>query len=286
MIDSNIARQMWTRFEPIHAVTYFSPESRAAFEAAGLRGYWRGYFAGRAAPLGPVDAAPVIASFFGFSPAMVGRAVPDVWTRATPAETLAARSDGAATTLARMLAGIDESAIDEATTLAETAVALIDPAGCVLGAANAAIRPDETATPLARLWQALTVFREHRGDCHMAALLAGGFDGCESIVWRYAHRHREEMQQYRGWTDEQWDAAVTRLTERGWIDADGGHTPAGEQAYASVEAATDRAAGRVWRVFGGPATERLRDLLTPMAIATYPSIPAFNPVGVPNLVTA
>src|SRR5256885_422912 len=43
-------RHMWTLFEPIHDVTYFHPAARAAFEEAGLRGFWRGYFAGRAAP--------------------------------------------------------------------------------------------------------------------------------------------------------------------------------------------------------------------------------------------
>ena len=50
---AHTARSMWTLFEPIHAVTYFAPEARAALEEAGLRGFWRGYFAGRAAPLGP-----------------------------------------------------------------------------------------------------------------------------------------------------------------------------------------------------------------------------------------
>ena len=49
---SRTARQLWTLFEPVHAVTYFSAEARSAFEGAGLRGFWRGYFAGRAAPLG------------------------------------------------------------------------------------------------------------------------------------------------------------------------------------------------------------------------------------------
>ena len=32
------ARHLWTLFEPLHAVTYFTPEGRAAFEAAGFRG--------------------------------------------------------------------------------------------------------------------------------------------------------------------------------------------------------------------------------------------------------
>ena len=46
------ARAMWTMFEPVHDVTYFAPEALHAFTGAGLRGFWRGYFAGRAAPLG------------------------------------------------------------------------------------------------------------------------------------------------------------------------------------------------------------------------------------------
>src|SRR5262249_17746670 len=51
MSVSQAARRMWTLFEPIHTVTYFAAEARAAFEAAGVRGFWRGYFAGRSAPL-------------------------------------------------------------------------------------------------------------------------------------------------------------------------------------------------------------------------------------------
>ena len=41
------ARLLWTVAEPLHALTYFAPESQQAFEDAGLRGFWRGYFAGR-----------------------------------------------------------------------------------------------------------------------------------------------------------------------------------------------------------------------------------------------
>jgi len=39
------ARHLWTLFEPLHAVTYFAPEAREHFEAAGLRGFWRGFSA-------------------------------------------------------------------------------------------------------------------------------------------------------------------------------------------------------------------------------------------------
>ena len=48
------ARDAWLRIESINAVTYFAPESRDAAKSAGLRGFWMGYFAFRAAPLGAV----------------------------------------------------------------------------------------------------------------------------------------------------------------------------------------------------------------------------------------
>jgi hypothetical protein len=82
------ARLMWTLFEPVHAVLYFTPEARSVFEQAGLRGFWRGYFAGRTAPLGMTSAAVAGASFFNFAPAMVARAIPGIWELITPAGAL------------------------------------------------------------------------------------------------------------------------------------------------------------------------------------------------------
>src|SRR5262245_9038111 len=168
----NIARMMWTLYEPVHAVTYFSPEARAAFEAAGLRGFWRGYFAGRAAPLGPVGAAPVVAAFFNFSPAMVARAVPDVWCRAAPEVVLKARADGARAALRRLSGNLPDAVVAEAADQLTVAASRIGYEGRVLAAANAAL--PAPAEPVDRLWQAATTLREHRGDGHVAALVAAG----------------------------------------------------------------------------------------------------------------
>src|ERR1700712_4108998 len=96
----SLPRRMWSLFEPVHAVTYFSPQAGLIFDAGGLRGFWRRPFAGRVAPLGPVGAGPVIAAFFGFAPTMVTRALPDVWTRITPADATEARLGGARAALA------------------------------------------------------------------------------------------------------------------------------------------------------------------------------------------
>src|SRR5262252_5228322 len=124
MTASQTARRMWTLFEPVHDVTYFASEARAAFEAAGLRGFWRGYFAGRSAPLGPMSAAPVTASFYTFAPAMVSRALPAVWAIASPQHALRAREAGAVAALSRMLAGQGDAVRLAADTLAQAAVGL------------------------------------------------------------------------------------------------------------------------------------------------------------------
>src|ERR1022692_1609682 len=102
-----VARRMWTLFEPVHGVTYFAPEARGAFEDAGLRGFWRGYFAGRAAPLGAVTAAPVTASFYNFAPPMVSRALPAVWQLISPQRALDVRRAGAVAALSRVLGDLD-----------------------------------------------------------------------------------------------------------------------------------------------------------------------------------
>jgi hypothetical protein len=52
--EPGLARRFYDRFEPVHAVTYFAPEARAALDGLGYRGFWMGYFAARSAPLGIV----------------------------------------------------------------------------------------------------------------------------------------------------------------------------------------------------------------------------------------
>jgi hypothetical protein len=63
----------------------------------------------------------------------------------------------------------------EAARLATAAASGLQPAGRVLGAANAALPvPDQ---PHLALWQTATTLREYRGDGHVSALLAAGPDG-------------------------------------------------------------------------------------------------------------
>ena len=68
----------------VHGFIYFAPEAAEAYGALGLAPDQQ-YFASRAAPLGPVPAEVVIATFFNFNPDMVRAAIPAAWSVAAPA---------------------------------------------------------------------------------------------------------------------------------------------------------------------------------------------------------
>jgi helix-turn-helix protein len=292
------ARRMWSLFEPVHVVTYFSAEALGAFEQVGLRGFWRGYFAGRSAPMGAVGAAPVVASFFVFAPEMVRRALPSVWGLATPADVVRAREAGAVAAIRRLLELPEGAAaptqLRDAADLLAAAASDLDPAGRPVAAPNIDLPvPQE---PVARLWHAATVLREHRGDGHVAALVAADIDGTEALVLRAGvdlaieagtpghvgpSWRRDQMQAVRGWTDADLDAAALRLAERGLLDEDGNATGAGMALHRTIEDATDAAAARPWAEFGPERTSRVDEVLRPIAVACAAGMPFPNPVGVP-----
>ena len=244
----------------------------------------------------------MVATFFNFAPAMVARALPAVWDLITPAAALQVRQAGAVASLRRLLglAGDDDvpEPVATAADLLAGVAASAGAAGRVLGAANLALPvPGE---PLARLWHAATVLREHRGDGHVAALVAADIDGAEALALRAGVDQaagidqagggngvvrtgwtRAQMQPVRGWTDEQWDAAAARLTGRGLLLPGGMASSAGQELHREIERATDVAAARPWAALPAGRTDQLSGLLLPVARACAATLPYPNPVGVP-----
>jgi len=277
-----VARAMWRRLEPIHAVTYFSPESVKALKATGLRGFWMGYFAGRSAPMGAVSAGVVEATFYNFAPRMVRRAIPDAWSYAAPQQVLEARLHGVARTLGPLFAAVVEpGALAQAAGLLAAAIEGLDVAGRPLAAANLALdRPDD---PLLSLWLGATVLREHRGDGHLSALVTAELSGCEAHVSFAATGSvpREVLQTSRGWTDDEWEEASASLRRRGLLDDGGSSSTKGRDLRLQIEATTDRLAAQPWRTLGEERTERLRHILGPLVGAVRESgiVPSINPMG-------
>jgi hypothetical protein len=282
---SATARRMWQALETLHMTVYFAPEPRDAYRRAGLRGGWMGYFASRSAAMGPVPAEVVVATFYNFHPRMVHRAIPDAWGFAPPPAVLAARLEGVDAALRRLLGSwVDGPEAAEAAALGRQAMEGRDPAGRPLFAAHTTLGWPEP--PHLALWHAATLYREFRGDGHVACLLATGVDGLEAHVLAAGAGQLPGsfLREYRGWSEEEWAKAAARLQARGWVDGDGRLTEAGQATRAGLEQRTDDLAMAPWRHLGGQGCARLLDLLghPTRLIVQGRGVPFPNPVGLPE----
>ncbi|MEM9132517.1 MAG: hypothetical protein AAF962_00060 [Actinomycetota bacterium] len=245
------ARALARAAEPFHAITYYSREM-SDLRDVGYKGWWHAYFGYRPAPMGAVGASVVTATFYNFAPRMVERAVPGVWAINTPEQALTIRRERVDAALARIYAD-DRFAplLAEGADLVRTATA-----GCDIGArplTAAHLDLDWPAGPASVLWHGCTLLREHRGESHNLALAAAGVDPVASHVLMAGrgHGNRVTIQSIRGWTDDEWAAAVGGLAERGWAEADGTLTEAGSAARSAIEAHTDELSSGPLRAVGG-----------------------------------
>jgi hypothetical protein len=276
-----LARRFFERFEPVHAVTYFAPEARAALDALGYRGFWMGYFAARSAPLGRVPADVVAAIFYNFAPQRVAKALPAAWDAAPPDAALQVRERSAVAALQRSGITDDDPGVRVAADLAAEAVRELPVDGRPLFAANRALAwPDR---PVAKLWHAATLLREHRGDGHVAVLATAGVSGRECNVLHAAAGRvpREMIMRSRDYDDAQWEHHAGVLVDRGWLDPDGGLTDAGRDVKAHIEDATDAMALCALDALDDSRVESLFRALTPLTrrIVAVGDIPAATPMG-------
>lgn len=274
-----LARRFFDRLEPIHAVTYFAPEARAALDGLGFRGFWMGYFAARSAPFGVVPTEVVTAAFYNFAPQRVAKALPAAWDFASPADALRARETSAVAALRRCDVG-DGDDVRTAADLAEKAARNAPMDGRPLFAANRALAwPDE---PVARLWHAVTLLREQRGDGHVAVLAAMGISGREANVLHAAAGRvpREFIMRSRDYDDAQWNVYQDRLARRGLLDGEQ-LTDAGREVKARIEDTTDVLALSALDALDDGEVETLFRALTPITrkVVSAGDVPAATPMG-------
>lgn len=276
-MDPTVSRQMYRTLEPFHAMIYFVPEARSAYEQLGLNSRPMGYFASRGAPLGTVSAAVITAIFYNFHPALVQSVIPAAWERAQPAQISAARLEAVDAALRRLLGeSLDAPEVAEAANLAREAVTACPPEGRPLFAATATLPwPD---APHLALWHAVTLLREFRFGGHCAALMTERISACEALVTHAATGEipAKALQVSRAWPDAEWEATCQRLRERGWLTSDNTLTEEGKARRAAAEHMTDQLALPPWEHLGEAACKRLRKLVRPFskAIAEAGTFPA------------
>jgi len=258
-VDAIAAGQLSRSLDPLHSISYFLPETGERFSALGMKGR-TDYFATRSAPMGAVSAEVVAATFYSFNPELVARSIPAAWELASPQTVTTIRYEIIEYALPGVLGDLARSQelARAAEVLRRAAEAIPNGDGRPLYAAHATLPWPESAH--GRLWHAVTLLREYRGDAHIAALISNELSGLDALIthtvtgmsFSVDDPQRRALVNFarllRGWSDEQWKAGVESLRERGLVDDAGTLTSAGNETRSRIEDLTDRLAYPPWRM--------------------------------------
>ncbi|WP_234307361.1 MULTISPECIES: SCO6745 family protein [unclassified Streptomyces] len=264
---ARIARRMFELLEPICLVTYFADECNEELAALGHRTYWDGYFASRAAPLGRVPARVVHAAFYSFAEGEAARHIPSAWETIPPEASVAARERGSAASLRRILG--DEVAgspgLARAADLATKAATNAPVEGRVMYAGMRGL--EVPCEPVARLWHSATMLREHRGDGHIAALVAARIGGTEAHLLSALEQGihpPESFGRVHHLPKERLAAVMGGMRERGLIDTEGRFTDAGRTTKQRIETLTDELAAPPYEALSSTELDELITELEPL----------------------
>jgi hypothetical protein len=253
------ARRLRDAFEPIAMHHVWSEAVNTALAAAGLD-FFGGYVTGRAAVLGDVQPAVAASAFAVFEPGRISTALGAGRTVAGPADVLAILDRTAPASLQEALRAAptppDEAAIDAIAEVLTGAVEQADGTGRPLFSGVRALpRPPSAA---GRLWRACHGLREHRGDSHVAAFVAAGFEPVEMNILTelWLGYPLGAYSASRAWGPERTEAALRRLQADRLLDGER-LTDAGSAVRDAVEAATDRAQRSVIDAIG----DRLEEVI-------------------------
>ena len=264
-----VARRLFDLTEPISLVNFFSEEPHDSMAALGFRNYWDGYFAGRAAPLGRVPAEVVHAAFYSFADGEVARHIPKVWDTTTPEAAHAAREQGCVMALRRILGDLVRTpGLARAAELLAAASTSAPIEGRVMYAGLRALpMPEE---PVAKLWHAANMLREHRGDGHIVALMSERIGGTEAHVLSAVAmgiHPPESFGRIHHLPQARLAAVMNGLRDRGLLDASGDFTDAGRATKGRIESLTDALAEATYNGLQPPELDQLIASLEPISRA-------------------
>ena len=262
-----VARRLFELTEPIALVNFFAQEPKDSMAALGFRSYWDGYFAGRSAPLGRVPAEVVHAAFYNFAEGEVARHIPRVWDTTTPEAAHAAREQGCVAALRRILGYLVETpGLARVAELLARASTSAPTEGRVMYAALRTLpMPEE---PVARLWHAANMLREHRGDGHVAALVSERIGGTEAHVLSALATGiypAESFGRIHHLPEARLAAVMDGLRDRGLLDASGRFTAAGCATKDRIETLTDALAEAPYEGLEPLELDELVTLLEPIS---------------------
>jgi hypothetical protein len=234
VVAGSPARRLRDAIEPVAMHSVWSRQTNERLADLGLD-FLGGYVWGRAAALGEPDAGVVVSSFAVFEPGMLTATYEQARAACGRAPMLAARAEATIGSLTATLAGEDVAPV--ADRLA-AAVAAGDPTGRPLFAGLA--RQPWPDDPVGRLWRACELAREHRGDSHVAACIAGRLDPIAMNVLTevWVGMPLGSYSVTRGWSPDEIAATAASLRSDGLLDGDE-LSAAGRTYRDELEATTD-----------------------------------------------
>jgi len=234
-VEASAARRLRDALEPIamHSVWCRGTNERLAEFG---HNFMTGYVCSRAALLGEPTAGVVISSFAVFESGMLGGVYEGGRGLCARDELLQARDEATITSLTQVLEGIDVAAVSQ---LLRKGVEAADGTGRPLFSGLRDLPwPD---SGVGQLWRASELFREHRGDSHVAACVAAGLDAVEMNILTelYVGMPLGSYSASRGWDEAALAQAADRLRDRGLISEDS-LTDHGRRGRVELESQTDR----------------------------------------------
>jgi hypothetical protein len=263
-VDPSRTRAAIRGGEAVFGAGLVCPEVLLALQDLGLHleDFTQVNFVTRSAPMGPVPAEVVEATFYNFHPRAIAEVIPDAWGIASPAAILQAQADAFSAPLAAALSVLNSSDLTELADLTRRAAerAAQQRAGRPLLAGLASL-PWPIGDHMI-LWHASKLLREHRGDGHVACLIAEGLSGIEALIVHEAYESRLPsgiLQSMRRWGDVAWFDATAELRRRSWLsdDAQPSLSEEGRRRRQALEDRTDELAAPVFESIGSAGMERM-----------------------------
>ena len=281
------ARRLASAIEPFAGQVYFSPECHQLYADLGFSGSpatlggvampdGAAYFCSRGSILGQAPGELIASAFAVFNPAAVVPAVTTGWSITDAATIEQARTDGAVAQLTRVL-GAEPPGVERLRDILERASESLHVEGKPLYAGLMAL--DVPASALGAAWRFADRLREYRGDAHTSAWTSAGFDAIEIglLTELYWGLPLKTYVRSRAWSDDELDAGIHRLEERGLV-AGQQFTDVGQRDREAVELSTDLQCRPIIASLGDEFDEVLA-VLEPMgrAIRDQGGYPASGP---------
>lgn len=238
VLEGSPARRLRDAIEPLGMHSAWSRLVNERLAEHGLN-FLSAYVWGRAAPMGEPVAQLVASAFAAFEPGLIAGLYEEGRGKLGRDELLRLQEEATIESLRGILGGAVVAEVGEVVTALHRGIEAADGTGRPLfsGVRSLGLPAD----PFGQLWRVCQAAREHRGDSHIAAYVAAGFDPMQMNILTelWTGWPLGTYSATRAWPQERTDRALAALRSAGYLDGDT-LTEDGHRVRREIEERTDR----------------------------------------------